>query len=113
MTDDYQRGTREYIKATVHADVDLDAQSVVIAVGDITPETATWLAAEWYDDPWTTQGFDEDGAPQTLHHRHCRTTDPLTLDAPTYALPGQYAVGVKVTDLPEIPIMLAGYVTLA
>lgn len=79
----YPIGSVEYIKATVTADFQLNAQPVAISID----EKATWLPATWVGSAGLT--------------RQVRTTSPYTF---TDAL-GARHVYVKVTDSPEVPII--------
>jgi hypothetical protein len=87
------RGSDEILLCPVTADVELDAQSVAIAVGRASDNTYTWLAAEWTGTAGTT--------------RTAATSDPVELTAAAYPL-RNYEVYVKVTDTPEVPIIHAG-----
>ncbi len=79
------RGTTEYLDVTVTCDVELGSQAVAISF-----DRDTWLNAAWIGSAGTT--------------RTCRV---LVADANLPA--GRDAnVFVRVTDTPEIPVILAG-----
>lgn len=82
------QGTVEYLYADVVADRTLNSQPVEIGLG------TTVTAATWDDAQWT-------GASGTS--RSCR----ILLDGSQVA--GRYAIFVRITDTPEIPIIKAGY----
>lgn len=88
VKNNYPIGSIEYIAATVTANVPLDAQTVELSVDS----GVTWLAAEWTGDVDTT--------------RACRTTDPVAFPTRTY-----HRCMVRLTDTPEVPVMVAGVVT--
>lgn len=91
------RDSVEYVKATVTADVTLDA-TVTVAIAITAPGgTPSWLAAEWTGDESTT--------------RTARTTSAVTFSTANYPLSG-YIVRVKLTDSPETPIVNAGSLTI-
>lgn len=92
MTDvnHYPSGTVEYLTVTVTADVELNTQPV-----DVSFDKAEWLPAEWIGVVGTT--------------RQARTTAPVTFTA-TRRDPR--SVWVRVTDVDESPILLAGSVTV-
>ena len=89
------RGTIEYVKARISADVALGTQTVAIS---LTPKGGahTWLPAVWEGLAGTS--------------RVARTQNPVSLDA---AYPDRtYLVHVKVTDSPEVPVIYAGAITV-
>lgn len=84
------RGSTEYLKVELTADVTLDAQPVAFSLDDGT----TWLAAEAVGS-----------AEMTRTYRHLLLPD----EVPTgYS----FQVLVRITDNPEIPILSAGYLTV-
>jgi hypothetical protein len=96
VTNNYPRGTVEFVSATVTADVTLNAQTVKIAIS--RGDTHTWLDAIWVGASGTT--------------RKARTQSPITFDATTYPA-STYGVYVKVTDDPEVPVIRAGNLTIS
>jgi hypothetical protein len=94
----YPRGTIEYVKALVKADVTLDdtvSVSLSLSTGnDSIGYVHTWLTGAW------------EGAAGT--QRTARTASAVTFDS---AYPkGTYSLFVKLTDSPEIPLINAGTV---
>lgn len=88
------QGSKEYVSATVTADVTLNAQTVEVAIRDGSQGAAfVWLPAQWVGPSGTT--------------RQCRTTSPVDFTAVAYPTT-PYEVYVRVTDSPEIPIVHAG-----
>lgn len=96
MTNEYQRGTVEFVAVPVTANVTLGTQAVKIAIS--RGDTHTWLNAIWIGSSGTT--------------RTARTTGAITFDATTYPA-SSYGVFVKVTDDPEVPIIRAGTLTIS
>jgi hypothetical protein len=96
VTSTYPRGTVEYVKATVTADVAL-TMTVQIALTN-SGSTHTWLPAEWT------------GSSGTM--RTARTSSAVTFDVATYPK-STYQVYVKLTDAPEAPIIRAGQITIS
>jgi hypothetical protein len=92
------RGSVEYVKARVTADVTLDdTVGVAISLLPSGTSTHTWLAGEWT------------GTADT--QRVARTSSAVTFDT---AYPGStYSVYVKLTDSPESPILAAGTLKVA
>lgn len=89
--------SKEYVSATVTADVTLNAQTVEIAIRAGTEAAFTWLPAQWLGSAGTT--------------RQCRTTNPVDFTAVAYPKT-PYEVYVRVTDTPEIPLLHAGTLTV-
>lgn len=87
------RGSVEYVKAVVRADVTLDATvGVAISLSTGSPQdgyTHAWLTAEWTGAESTT--------------RTARTSSAVT-----FSTRASYTVFVKLTDSPEIPYINAG-----
>lgn len=96
MTNDYPRGSVEFVSATATANVTLGTQVVKIAIS--RGDSHTWLDAIWTGNSGTT--------------RVARTNGPVTFDATTYPA-SVYGVYVKVTDDPEVPIIHAGDLTIS
>lgn len=98
VTPTYPSGTEEYVKAVVRADVTLtDSMTVELSLSTgngTTGYTHDWLTGAWEGDEGTT--------------RTARTALPVLFDA-TYPGP-TYALFVRLTDNPEVPIMSAGVV---
>lgn len=90
------RGSVEYLRAKVKADVDLGSTGVALAIvrGDETP---TWLPGTWVDTTGST--------------RVARTTAVVSFDATSYPL-NIYTVKVKLTDSAEAPILHAYRLTI-
>jgi hypothetical protein len=89
------QGSKEYVSATVTADVTLSAQTVEVAIRAGTQAAFVWLPAQWV------------GTSGTI--RQCRTTSPVDFTAyPKTA----HEVYVRVTDSPEIPVLHAGTLTV-
>lgn len=88
MTELRNRASYEYLTVAVTADATLDEQPVEIAVTQGQPTEDDWAAAAWLGDPGTT--------------RQARI-DPFTPPGV-----GMWAVHVRVTDFPEIPVLNAG-----
>lgn len=80
-----QTGTVELLSVSVTADVTLDAQPV-----EISFDRSTWLSATWIGTAGTTRSAQ------------------VLLDATNLPSVGNWPVFVRVTDDPEIPVMLAG-----
>lgn len=85
-----QRGTTEYLKIELTADVTLDAQPVAFSLDD----EATWLTAEGVGSP---------GLVRTYRHLLLPAEQP---DGE------QVEVLVRITDNPEIVIISAGTLTI-
>lgn len=86
------RGTVEYLTGTVEADVTItDSDTVAVSFDRVTWHTAGWVGAEGTTRTWRI------------------------LVGDTVALPGprESGVYVRVTDNPEIPVVLAGTVKIA
>jgi hypothetical protein len=81
-------GSVEHLAATVTADIELDAQTV-----EFSTDGETWHAADWEGDPGLT--------------RTARTVAPITWESTGR---GPVPVLVRVTDTPEVPIIIAGEV---
>ena len=82
-------GTTEYLSVTVYAGVTLDAQVVALSF-----DRSTWISAAWTGTAAT--------------QRQARAL----INAGNIPAVGTYAVYVRVTDSPEIPVMAAGQVTV-
>lgn len=91
------RGSIEYVKARVTADVTLD-DTVGVAISLSVNGVHNWLTAEWTG----TEGT----------QRVARTSSALTFSTGNYPL-GSYSVFVKLTDSPEAPIISAGTLRVA
>jgi hypothetical protein len=85
------RGSTEYLKVELTADVTLDAQAVEFSLDD----QATWLPAEAVGSTGTTRVY-----------RHLLTPEEQ---------PGGFTVEVlvRITDTPEVPVINAGTLTIA
>lgn len=94
-TDNWTRGTVEYLQYAIKADVELNTQPV-----HFTFDRVTFLAAEWI-------GTDTEVSPGV----HQRTARLLVTDDD---LPDGFAaeVYVRVTDNPEIPLIPAGTLSI-
>lgn len=90
------RGSVEYVKARVTADITLD-DTVGVAISLSVAGVHTWLPAEWTGDEGTT--------------RYARTSSAVTFSTGNYPL-GAYPVFVKLTDAPEVPLMPAGRIKI-
>jgi hypothetical protein len=80
-----QTGTVEYLSVSVTADVTLDTQPV-----EFSFDRSTWHAATWLGTAGTTRSAQ------------------VLLDETNLPSVGNWPVFVRVTDSPEIPVMLAG-----
>lgn len=102
MTDPpkYPRGTVEFVKAIVTANVTLtDAMPVSISIS--TGDNGAGYVHTWLPGTW-------EGVEGTK--RTARTTSAVTFDV---AYPrGTYSLFVKLTDSPEIPLIDAGTVSV-
>lgn len=87
------RGSAEYVKAVVTADVNL-SMTVEMALTK-TGAAHTWLPAEWTGSVGLT--------------RTARTTAAQTFSTANYPA-SSYQVYVRLTDTPELPIVKAGTV---
>lgn len=94
----YPRGTVEYVKAVVTADVTLtDSMTVELSLSTGNNNigyTHNWLTGAW------------DGTEATT--RTARTGSAVTFDS-TYPK-GSYTLFVRLTDNPEVPLINAGQV---
>lgn len=88
MTDVYLDGTIEFLSVQVSANITLDVQLVELSID----KGATWLPCNWQ------------GAASTA--RTARTDSPIEMVADEQNT--VYPVWVRVTDSPEIPLMVAG-----
>lgn len=87
------RGTTEYLKYLVEADVELDAQPVYFTFDRDDPDA--FITAEWA------------GSDVEVAGRHKRVARALVDDSELPAS-GYAQVFIKVTDNPEIPLIAAG-----
>jgi hypothetical protein len=85
------RDSEEYLAVSVTADVTLTTQQVEIAVTLDQPGEDDWLTATWVGTAGTT--------------RQARLT-PAQMG--TDRAPNEWLVFVRITDTPEIPVLLAG-----
>lgn len=91
------RGSEEYVKARVVADVTLDVTvGVEISLSTGNPAAHVWLPAVWTGTESTT--------------RIARTSSAVEFDE-TYP-DKTYSVYVRLTDSPEAPILRAGTLTI-
>jgi hypothetical protein len=84
VTASFKTGSYEYLRVRVTANVPLDEQPVELSMDD----GETWLPAVWLGSPGTT--------------RLVRTMTPITWAT------GSGDIVVKVTDVPEVPLIPAG-----
>jgi hypothetical protein len=89
--------SKEYVEASVTADVELGAQVVEFAILAGAPvDGTTWTAGAWIGTAGTTRTA-------RILVGQGGTLDPG---------PGNYTVFVRVTDTPEIPVIPAGSLLL-
>jgi hypothetical protein len=93
--DELPRGTKEYVKVRVTADIDLSSGTVEIGIGPPL-DSPTWQSAVWVGAPLSTP----DGYEHTI-----RTS--LVWDT-TSVQTGYWEIWGRVTDTPEIIVRRAG-----
>lgn len=89
------RASLEYLTVTVTADVDLDTQVVELATtkAHAQPAPGDWRTATWIGD-----------AAHTRQAQILLDDNDLT--------PGTWSVFLRLTDVPEVPVLEVGTVTI-